>query len=121
VGFALHDLPHTLHAPGRAWATGSAAHNLVGLDRKEDQAADHLLCMPDLSSLADELMAQPVRKVARRRGEDPRRIVLLPPGLVVVAAILDNYQLSEATVVPEGLREGVIRAGVRNPASWWQG
>ena len=119
VGFALQALP-VGNKPAKAWATGPAAHNLVGLDRKEDQADDHKLCLPDLSALANELMAQPVKKVARHRGEDPRRIVLLPPGLVVVSAILDHYGLSEVTVVPEGLREGIIRRGVKLPETWWK-
>ena len=117
VGFACQSLPPG--KPARAWATGSAAHNLVGLDRTEDQASDKLLRMPDLSTMADELMALPIKKLARRWSEDHRRIVLLPPGLIIVSSIMDQYGLSEATVVPEGVCEGVIRAGVRSPASWW--
>ncbi len=118
VGFALHDLPEG--EPVRAWVTGSAAHNLVGLDRTDDQARDHILKMPRLSELADDLMKVPVKKLARRLGEDPRRIVLLPPGLVIVSSILDRYGLSEATVVAEGIREGIIHAGVACPETWWQ-
>jgi exopolyphosphatase/pppGpp-phosphohydrolase len=117
VGFACQSLP--AGKPARAWATGSAAHNLVGLDRTEDRASDKLLRMPDLSTMADELMALPIKKLARRWDEDRRRIVLLPPGLVIVSSILEQYGLSEATVVPEGVREGIIRAGVRSPTSWW--
>jgi exopolyphosphatase/pppGpp-phosphohydrolase len=117
VGFACQSLPSG--TPVKAWATGSAAHNLVGLDRTEDRATDKQLCMPDLCTLADELMALPIKKLARRRGEDPRRIVLLPPGLVIVSSILEQYGLSEATVMPEGIREGIVRAGVRSPTSWW--
>ena len=40
---------------------------------------------------------------------------------LIMAAVLEHYGLSEVTVVPEGVREGIICAGVRSPDTWWQG
>jgi exopolyphosphatase/guanosine-5'-triphosphate,3'-diphosphate pyrophosphatase len=106
--------------PARAWATGGSAHNLAGLERTKGRSGDRLLTMPTLSTLAAQLLAEPARKLARRSGEDPDRVAILPPGLLIVAAILSHYGLEEVTVVPEGLREGMIAAAFELGAAWWQ-
>jgi exopolyphosphatase/pppGpp-phosphohydrolase len=118
VGFVLKSLPEG--RPVRAFATGSTAQNLVGLDRKDDIILDRPLCMPDLHVLANELMAMPIKKLARRRAEDPRRVAILPPGLIIVSSILEYYGLDETMVIAEGIREGAIRAFALDPANWWQ-
>lgn len=45
---------------------------------------------------------------------------ILPPGLLIVAAILAHYGLPEVTVVPEGLREGMVVSVFELGDSWWQ-
>ncbi len=106
--------------PVRAWATGGSAHNLAGLERTKGRSGDQRLAMAELSTLAARLLADPARKVARRRAEDPARVAILPPGLLIIAAILAHYGLDELTVVPEGLREGMVAAAFENEAGWWQ-
>jgi len=76
--------------------------------------------MAELSTLATRLLADPARKLARRSQEDPARVAILPPGLLIIAAILAHYDLDELTVVPEGLREGMVAAAFENEAGWWQ-
>lgn len=106
--------------PDRAWATGGSAHNLAGLERTKGRSGDQRLTMPELEGLAGRLLAEPARKLARRSGEDPRRVAILPPGLLIVASVLAHYGLSEVTVVPEGLREGMAAAAFQSPDDWWQ-
>jgi exopolyphosphatase/guanosine-5'-triphosphate,3'-diphosphate pyrophosphatase len=106
--------------PARAWATGGSAHNLAGLERTKGRSGDRLLTIAKLSTLASQLLAEPARKLARRSGEDPDRVAILPPGLLIVAAVLSHYGLDEVTVVPEGLREGMIAAAFELGDAWWQ-
>ena len=118
VGFACRNLPKG--QPTSVIATGSATHNLIGFDRTTDEYNPKSLCTPDLATLADELMALTTKKLERRRGEDRRRIAMLHPGLIIIASILEHYGLSSATVVPEGVREGIIAAGAFSPDAWWK-
>lgn len=106
--------------PARAWATGGSAHNLAGLERIKGCAGDQRLTMAELSGLAARLLADPARKLARRSGEDLARVEVLPPGLLIIAAILVHYGLKDLTLVPEGLREGMIAATFEDGDAWWQ-
>jgi len=118
IGSALSLAP--AGKPSRAWATGGSAHNLAGLERTKSRSGDRLLTMAKLSTLATQLLAEPARKLARSSGEDPDRVKILPPGLLIVAAILAHYGLEEVTVVPEGLREGMVAAAFELGDAWWQ-
>jgi exopolyphosphatase / guanosine-5'-triphosphate,3'-diphosphate pyrophosphatase len=118
VGAALASAP--AGKPTRAWATGGSAHNLAGLERTKGRSGDQRLTMTELSALATRLLAQPARKLARRSGEDPARVAILPPGLLIIAALLSHYDLDQVTVVPEGLREGMVAAAFLDPNGWWQ-
>jgi exopolyphosphatase/guanosine-5'-triphosphate,3'-diphosphate pyrophosphatase len=106
--------------PARAWATGGTAHNLAGLERIKGCSGDQLLTLAELSALATRLLAKPAGKLARRSGEDRARIEILPPGLLIIAAILAHYSLKKVTVVPEGLREGMAAAAFEYGDTWWQ-
>jgi exopolyphosphatase/guanosine-5'-triphosphate,3'-diphosphate pyrophosphatase len=118
IGAALSLAP--AGKPSRAWATGGSAHNLGGLERTKGRSGDQCLAMAELSALAARLLANPARKLARRSGEDPARVAILPPGLLIIAAILAHYGLDELTVVPEGLRQGMVAAAFENESRWWQ-
>jgi exopolyphosphatase/guanosine-5'-triphosphate,3'-diphosphate pyrophosphatase len=118
VGSALSLAPSG--NPARAWATGGSAHNLAGLERIKGCAGDQRLTMAELSALAARLLANPARKLARRSGEDRARVAILPPGLLIVVTILAHYGLEELTVVPEGLREGMVAAVFEDGDEWWQ-
>lgn len=118
IGSALSLAP--AGKPSRAWATGGSAHNLAGLERTKGRSGDRLLTMAKLSTLATQILAEPARKLARSSGEDPDRVKILPPGLLIVAAILAHYGLDEVTVVPEGLREGMVAAAFELGDAWWQ-
>jgi exopolyphosphatase/pppGpp-phosphohydrolase len=76
--------------------------------------------MPALSKLATQLLALPSRKLARRSGEDPRRLAILAPGLLIIASVLEHYELTSVTVVPEGVREGMILAVSSIGDDWWR-
>jgi len=118
IGTALALAP--VGKPTRAWATGGSAHNLAGLERLKGRSGSQRLAMAELVTLAARLLTQPARKLARRSQEDPNRVRILPPGLLIIASILAHYGLQELTVVPEGLREGMVAAAFLNQDSWWQ-
>ena len=119
IGRALAAAP--AGAPARAFATGGSAHNLAGLERTKGREGLQVLTVAALRQEAAELLAVPSAKLARRSGEDPRRVAILPPGLLIVAAVLDHYQLDRVTVVPEGLRDGMILAAAASGDDWWCG
>ncbi len=106
--------------PVRAWATGGSAHNLAGLERTRGREGPQRLTTDELAELAGELLRQPARGLARRSGEDPDRVRILPPGLLIIAAVLARYGLDEVTVVPEGLRDGMAAAVATIGDDWWR-
>ena len=118
VGAALTAAPSG--KPVRAWATGGSAHNLAGLERTRGKSGAQQLTMQGLSKLATQLLAVPSRKLANRSGEDPRRVAILPPGLLIIASVLEHYELTSVTVVPEGVREGMILAVSSIGDDWWR-
>lgn len=118
IGRALAIAP--AGSPVRAFATGGSAHNLAGLEDGREGPGRRTLTLDELRQLAEALLSTPSAKLARRSGEDPRRVALLPPGLLIVASVLDHYALDRVTVVPEGLREGMIRAAAQLGEDWWR-
>ena len=76
--------------------------------------------MPALAGLATQLLTISPKKLARRSSEDPRRVAILPPGLLIIAAVLGHYRLGAVTVVPEGVREGMILAVDALGDDWWR-
>ncbi len=106
--------------PLRAWATGGSAHNLAGLERTRGREGPQRLTTGELAELATELLRHPARRLARRSGEDPDRVRILPPGLLILAAVLARYGLDEVTVVPEGLRDGMAAAVATIGDDWWR-
>ncbi len=118
IGAALALAP--VGKPTRAWATGGSAHNFADLERTKGRSGDRRLTMAELSAIAARLLAEPARKLARRSGEDRARIQILPPGLLIIAAIMAHYGLDELTVIPEGLRDGMVAAAFEMGDGWWQ-
>jgi exopolyphosphatase/guanosine-5'-triphosphate,3'-diphosphate pyrophosphatase len=117
VGAALTAAPSG--KPVRAWATGGSAHNLAGLERTRGKSGAQRLTMQGLSKLATQLLNVSSTKLAKRSGEDPRRVAILPPGLLIIASVLEHYELTSVTVVPEGVREGMILAVSSIGDDWW--
>jgi exopolyphosphatase / guanosine-5'-triphosphate,3'-diphosphate pyrophosphatase len=107
--------------PSRMYATGGTAHNLAGLDgdRKGHPAAVPL-SVAELDKMTARLLRAPAAKIARGSGEDPRRVALLAPGALILGAIAQHYGLDAMTVVPEGVRDGMLIAAALNPDTWWQ-
>jgi len=118
IGVALACAPDG--KPVRAWATGGSAHNLAGLDRTRGKSGPQRLTMSGLSKMASELLAVPSQKLAKRSGEELGRVAILPPGLLIIASVLDHYRLETVTVVPEGVRDGMILAVYDLGGAWWQ-
>jgi exopolyphosphatase/guanosine-5'-triphosphate,3'-diphosphate pyrophosphatase len=119
IGVALAGAP--AGSPKRAWATGGSAHNLAGIERAGSHGtAGKRLGRPEMDDLATRLLAEPAAKLAKRSGEDPRRVAILPPGLLIIAAVLQHYGLEEVTVVPDGLRDGMVVAAVDRGDDWWR-
>jgi exopolyphosphatase / guanosine-5'-triphosphate,3'-diphosphate pyrophosphatase len=107
--------------PTRMYVTGGTAHNLAGLERDRKGHPDVVrLTFADLDRLTGRLLRSPASKVARSSAEDPRRIALLAPGALILAAIAQRYALEEMTVLPEGVRDGMILAAAREPDGWWE-
>jgi exopolyphosphatase / guanosine-5'-triphosphate,3'-diphosphate pyrophosphatase len=117
IGTALATAP--AGKPVKAWATGGSAHNLAGLERTRGKSGPQVLTTRSLGHLAQELLTSPSRKLAKRSGEDPGRIGILAPGLLIVAAAMEHYGLDSLTVVPEGVRDGMILAVSRLGDDWW--
>jgi exopolyphosphatase/guanosine-5'-triphosphate,3'-diphosphate pyrophosphatase len=118
VGEALTAAP--TGRPIRAWATGGSAHNLAGLERARGKSGTQQLTMEALAKLAAQLLADSTRKLAKRSGEDPRRVAILAPGILIIASVLEHYGLTRITVVPEGVREGMILAVSSIGDDWWR-
>ncbi len=118
VGEVIGRLPAL--QPRHAWATGGSAHHLVGLESVEHDRKPARLHMTDLDSLSRELLKHSSSKLGERRGEDPRRVALLASGALILAAILEHYHIRACTVLPAGLREGILLASAANPLNWWQ-
>ena len=107
--------------PTRMYATGGTAHNLAGLERdRKGHPAPVRLTLADLDEITARLLRSSAPKVARRSGEDARRVALLGPGALILAAIAQRYALDEMTVLPEGVRDGMILAAARDPDGWWE-
>jgi hypothetical protein len=50
-------------------------------------------------------------------------VAILPPGLLIIAAILDHYGVQHVTVVAvtlKGLREGMVAAVFERGDDWWR-
>lgn len=107
--------------PTRLFATGGTAHNLAGLDGdRKGHPLPVTLSIDELDRLTARLLRSPAAKIARSSGEDPRRVALLAPGALILGAIAQHYGLESITVVPEGVRDGMILAAARDPDGWWQ-
>jgi exopolyphosphatase/guanosine-5'-triphosphate,3'-diphosphate pyrophosphatase len=117
IGRALAVAPEG--KPVRAWATGGSAHNLAGLERTRGKSGKQELTLEDLRDLAADLLSLPSAKLAKHSAEDPRRVAILPPGLLIIASVLNHYGLDRVTVVPEGLREGMVLAVAKLGDDWW--
>ncbi len=107
--------------PTRMYATGGTAHNLAGLERdRKGHPGAVRLTFANLDKMTARLLRSSASKVARSTGEDPRRVALLAPGALILAAIAQHYALEEMTVLPEGVRDGMIVAAARDPDDWWE-
>jgi exopolyphosphatase / guanosine-5'-triphosphate,3'-diphosphate pyrophosphatase len=118
VGAALRDLP-PMH-PTRAWATGGSAHHLVRLESSNAGRAAQKVRMADLELLSRRLLKRPSKEIAAERGQDPRRVALLPVGALILGAILKYYGLDACTVIAAGVREGIVFAAAQDPIGWWR-
>lgn len=80
----------------------------------------HLLTRAALERALRHLLKKPARKIAKKYNLDPRRVPLLISGAVILAAMLDNYGLDRAAITATSVREGIIRAYLARPDSWWK-
>ena len=119
IGAALGAAPEG--RPTDMYATGGTAHNLAGLEKdRNGHPGPVRLTLADLDGITARLLRSPAPKVARRSGEDARRVALLAPGALILAAIAERYSLDAMTVLAEGVRDGMILAAVRDPDGWWE-
>jgi exopolyphosphatase/guanosine-5'-triphosphate,3'-diphosphate pyrophosphatase len=118
IGTALAAAP--TGKPVKAWATGGSAHNLAGLERTRGKSGPQVLTLRSLGHMAQELLTLSSKKLAKRSGEDPGRVAILAPGLLIVAAAMEHYGLDSLTVVPEGVRDGMILAVTKLGDDWWR-
>lgn len=118
LGRLLAALPEA--TPALAWATGASAHTLVGLEGQREPGLATRLSLADLGRIADELLHTSARKLARRSGEEPRRVGQLAPAALILAAFLRRYELEWCTVLPAGLRDGIVLAEEAQPEAWWR-
>jgi exopolyphosphatase/pppGpp-phosphohydrolase len=84
-----------------------------------DRAAQKVR-MADLELLSRRLLKRPSKEIAAERGQDRRRVALLPVGALILGAILKYYGLDACTVIVGGLREGIVFAASQDPIGWWR-
>ncbi len=107
-------------SPARIFVVGEGAEALGAFDAVRGDKAPVNLSLADLDRMSDEVVRASSRKIARRTGEDPRRIALLAPGALILAALLTRYGLSRCTLLPQGLRDGIVLAAAANSDGWWR-
>jgi exopolyphosphatase/guanosine-5'-triphosphate,3'-diphosphate pyrophosphatase len=96
--------------------SGGTAHHVCSVAGRPR----HLLTRAALERALRHLLKKPARKIAKKYNLDPRRVPLLISGAVILAAMLDNYGLDRAAVTASTVREGMIRAYLARPHSWWK-
>jgi exopolyphosphatase/guanosine-5'-triphosphate,3'-diphosphate pyrophosphatase len=113
---ALRKAP--IAAPVRsALFSGGTAHHVCDV-AGESRA---LVTRAALERALRHLLKKPARKIAKKYGIDAQRVPLLISGAVILAAILEHFGLDRTAVTSETIREGMIRAYLRHPNSWWKG
>lgn len=120
IGTTLGALPDG--QPWHAFATGGTAHGLLALSTigsAHDQGTNVDVTLAELEKLAGSLLARSAARIGAEAGIDPGRVALLAPGVLILAAILRHYGLTEFHVLVAGVREGMIRAAAANPTGWW--
>lgn len=104
-------------APVRsALFSGGTAHHICDVGG----TPRHLVTRAALERGLRHLLKKPARKVSRKYDIPAQRIPLLISGAVILAAILEHFGLERTAVTPETIREGMIRAYLRHPGSWWK-
>jgi exopolyphosphatase/guanosine-5'-triphosphate,3'-diphosphate pyrophosphatase len=96
--------------------SGGTAHHVGDVAGKSRR----LLTRAELERALHNLLRKRARKIAKKYGVDVHRVPLLISGVVLVAAILDHYGLDRAAVTTSTVREGMIRAYLSQPGSWWK-
>ena len=120
IGASLGLLPA---APVRhAFATGGTAHGLLALSSiaaRHEHEAKVEVTIEELEKIAAALLSRPAARIGADADINPRRVALLAPGVLILAAILRRYHLADFRVLEAGVREGMIRAAAANPDGWW--
>lgn len=120
IGATLGSLP--AGHPRYALATGGTAHGLLAVGSvaaRHEPGSRVGLTLDELEKIAALLLARPAKRIGAEAGIDPRRVALLAPGVLILAAILRHYGLSDLHVLAAGVREGMIRAAAADPLGWW--
>jgi exopolyphosphatase/guanosine-5'-triphosphate,3'-diphosphate pyrophosphatase len=112
---AIRKAPLTQRVRTALFSGGTAHHvcDVAGTPR-------HLLTRAELERALRHLLKKPARKIARKYDIDVQRVPLLISGALILATILDHYGLDRAAVTASTVREGMIRAYLSRPGTWWK-
>jgi exopolyphosphatase/guanosine-5'-triphosphate,3'-diphosphate pyrophosphatase len=95
-------------------AVGGTASNL----RKVVPATDDVLTRGQLAEVLAVLGSMPTVTATTRFAVNPIRARILPAGAVILAAILDRYEVAAVRISDAGIREGTIVAVAHAGPAW---
>ncbi len=100
--------------------TGGSANSLLYLTRRAFglEMSQTQLTQLDLLRCQGLLSALPAEEIAQRFEQPVARARILLAGAMIIAAMMARLHLSEISVSPHGIREGVLLARERFGASW---
>lgn len=100
--------------------TGGSANSLLHLAHRAFRLEMHetRLTQHDLLRCQGLLSALPAEEIAQRFEQPVERARILPAGAMIIATMMARLHLSEITVSPHGIREGVLLARERYGEVW---
>jgi hypothetical protein len=100
--------------------TGGSANSLLHLTHRafELELSQMQLTHHDLLRCQGLLSALPAEEIAQRFEQPVARTRILLAGAMIIAAMMARLHLSEISVSPHGIREGVLLARERYGESW---
>lgn len=106
--------------PSTLIVTGGSANSLLHLAQQAYKLDSqcHRLMYDDLLRCEGLLSALTAEDISQRYGQPTARTRLLPAGALIIRTIMARLNLSEITVSPHGIREGVLLVYERYGKNW---
>ena len=111
---------HIKWQPSMLIVTGGSANSLLLLARHAFRLdpSSHRLTHDDLMHCVGLLTALTAEEISQHYGQPLARARILPAGAVIIRAVMSRLNLSEISISPHGIREGVLLAYQRYGEHW---